>query len=83
MSQPLDQVLARALGDFVPERPDRPPWHQPTLDQVQVAATGVVAVVPLAIADRVRLSGLDRRVPDPYAELPEDHTPAGWGVSAA
>jgi hypothetical protein len=59
MSSPLDQVLLRNAGDFTPAHPNRPPWHQPTLREVQLVSTGNVATVPLALADRVYLHGLD------------------------
>ena len=60
MSEPLDQVLTRAWGDFTPKRPGRAPWHQPSHLPVEVAYTGNVAVVPLEIADRVRLRNVGR-----------------------
>ncbi len=83
MSQPLDQVLARAWGDFVPRRPDRPPWWQPRSVVDEVAVTDNRAVVPLIVADRVHLCGLDR--PTWMRDDLEffDWTPAGWGVPSA
>ena len=79
MSRPLDQVLAHAWGDFVPERPSRPPWHQPTLGYAEHAYTGNLVTVPLQVADRVKLIGLDRPSWD-WGENFEDHTLASWGV---
>ena len=81
MSRPLDQVLARAWGDFVPARPDRPPWHQPRALAVDHAYTGNVVTVPLVIADRVQLHGLDRPSYNQDWLEPQDWFPVGWGVS--
>ena len=60
VSRPLGDVLARALGDFTPEHPNRPPWHRSTLRDVEVAYTGNLCTVRLERADRVQLVGLDR-----------------------
>jgi hypothetical protein len=81
--RPLGQVLATAWDDFVPQRPNRPPWHQPTLREVQVAYTGNIVIVPLEVADRVQLHNLG--APSDYRDDLEffDWTPAGWGGSAA
>lgn len=82
MSEPLDQVLARALvEDFVPEHPNRAPWHQPTLRGVELAYTGNVAVVRLDCADRAELHGLDRPSWERDDLEPTDWTPIGWGVA--
>ena len=80
--RPLGEVLARSLGDFTPQHPNRAPWHRPTLRYVEVAITDNRAVVPLAIADRVQLRGLDRPTGWRDDLEPLDWTPAGWGVSA-
>jgi len=83
MSWPLDQVIATNPGGYVPERPDRPPWAQPRLRSVEYAATGNVVKVPLRIADRVRLRGLDQATLDPWDMLPEDMTRQSWGLPPA
>ena len=80
---PLDQVIATNSQDFVPERPDLPPWAQPRLRSVEYAATGNVVTVPLRIADRVQLRGLDRATRDPWDMLPEDMTRQSWGLPPA
>ena len=80
MSRPLDQVLGRAVEDFTPERPGHPPWHQPTLDRVELASTGNLVTVPLRKADRVRVYGLGRPSWEQDDLEPFDWTPAGWGV---
>jgi hypothetical protein len=81
--RPLGQVLATAWDDFAPERPNRAPWHQPTLRGYELAATGNVIEVPLLVADRVQLGNLG--VPSDYRDElePFDWTPAGWGVTPA
>lgn len=80
--RPLDQVLTDAWQDFTPAHPNRPPWHRAQFGRVEVAYTGDVAVVPLEVADRVRLHGLDRPSCDVDDMLFEDQLPASWGVSA-
>jgi hypothetical protein len=82
MSEPLDRVLLRAQGqDYVPEQPHRPPWARGKVSP-EVASTGDVAVVDLAVADRVHLRGLGRRTPE-QPEIYEDCTPESWGVSSS
>jgi hypothetical protein len=81
MSEPLDRVLTRYGGEFVPEHPERAPWHQPTIRTVEVAVTDNRATVDLAIADRVHLRGLDRPTFERDDLEPFDWTPAGWGVA--
>ena len=79
---PLLDVLTRAFpGGFTPKHPQRRPWHQPTLGHVEVAFTGVVAVVPLEIADRVELHGLGRPSWEQDWDCPEDWTRQSWGVA--
>jgi hypothetical protein len=78
--RPLGDVLMRAVTDYLPQRPNRAPWVQPSGEPVEVAATGNVLSVPLVIADRVNLHGLDG-APMWRDDLePSDWTPAGWGV---
>lgn len=78
--RPLDQVLVTALDDFVPERPNRAPWHRSTLHHVEHAHTSNVVTVPLVVADRVHLRNV-ARASDERDELePFDWTPAGWGM---
>ena len=79
--RPLGDVLARAVGDFTPQHPFRPPWHRPTLRSVEHAATGNVAVVRLERADGVELHGLDRPSYEQDDLEPTDWMPIGWGVS--
>lgn len=81
MSEPLDQVLARAIGDFTPRHPDRPPWWQPRRVVDEVAVTDNRAVVPLIVASRVQLCRLDRPTWMRDDLEPFDWTPAGWGVT--
>lgn len=82
MSEPLDRVLTRAWGDFTPKRPGRAPWHRPSHRPVKVAYTGNLITVPLEVADRVQLRGLDRPSWLRDDLEPFDWTPAGWGVSS-
>ena len=82
MSYPLDQVIATNPGGFVPESPDRHPWHQPTLGPVQVASTGNVITVPFRVADRAHVHGLGRPSWEQDFLEPFDWTPAGWGVAS-
>jgi hypothetical protein len=79
--RPLGDVLARALGDFTPEHPNRPPWHRPTLRGVEVAYTGNVAVVRLDRADRVELHGLDWPSDERDELEPTDWMPVGWAAA--
>jgi hypothetical protein len=78
VSEPLYRVLRRTWGDFTPERPRRSPWLQPTLRSVEVATTGNVVTVPLAVADRAQLRNLSRptRVRDDLE--PTDWMAVGW-----
>jgi hypothetical protein len=79
---PLDQVLVRTPGDFTPAHPERAPWHQPTLDYTRLdfAVTDNRVAVPLGIADRVQLHGLERPTHERDWLEPFDWTPAGWGA---
>jgi hypothetical protein len=80
--RPLADVLLRTPGDFTPARPERAPWHQPSLDwtRVDFAVTDNRATVNLAVADRVKLKGLERPTYErDYLEF-FDWTPHGWGV---
>lgn len=79
--RPLGDVLLRAIPDFTPEHPKRAPWQREQLDRVELASTGNVAVVNLAVADRVHLHGLDRPSYEQDWECPEDWTRQGWGVA--
>lgn len=81
MTYPLDQVLLTTSGGFVPERPRRAPWHQPTLRRVEHAYTGNVAVVPLKFADRVQLHGLGRLSRDRDDLEPTDWMAVGWAIA--
>ena len=60
--RPLDQVLATALDDFEPERPNRAPWHRSTVRGVQHAYTGNVVTVSL-VARRLEREGWLARYP--------------------
>lgn len=82
-SAPLDEVIATNPGGFAPEHPEQPPWLQRSDREVQVAQTGDVVVVPLRLAGRVRVQGLDHAIADEIDELPEDHTLQSWGLPAA
>jgi hypothetical protein len=79
--RPLDQVLAHAWGDFTPEHPGRAPWLQPMRGRVELAYTGNVVTVPLGVADRVCLHGLDRPSWSQDELEPTDWMPVGWGVA--
>lgn len=80
--RPLGEVLARRwLDDFTPRRPDRAPWHQGTLAHVEHTTTGNVVTVPLIVADRVTLHGLDRPSDERDDTEPGDWHPVTWGVS--
>jgi hypothetical protein len=47
----------------------------------EVASTGNVCVIPLGLADKVKISGIDN-APRWRDDLePHDWTPAGWGVT--
>jgi hypothetical protein len=78
--RPLADVLLRAWEDSTPARPERAPWHQPTLRDFQLAATDNRVTVNLAVATRVRVHDLGR----PTGERDDvewfDWTPRGWGV---
>jgi hypothetical protein len=81
LERPLSDVLLRTPIDFTPAHPDRRPWHQPTLRSVELASTGIVATVPLAIADRVHLHGLDQPSWERDWLEPTDWMRGpGWGV---
>jgi hypothetical protein len=79
--RPLGEVLAHAWGDFTPEHPQRAPWHQLSLDGVDVAITDNRVTVPLACAHRAQLHRLERPTYVRDDLEPLDWTPAGWGVS--
>ena len=82
MSAPLGEVLSRrSLDGFTPQHPDRHPWAQPTLDHVELAYTGDVVTVPLVIADRVTLHGLDHPTWAQDWTEPGDWLPQSWGVA--
>jgi hypothetical protein len=83
MSTPLDQVLLRNAGDFTPARPNRPPWHQLSLDYSRVdwAVTDNRASVNLAVADRAQLQDLGRPTYERDWLEPGDWMRGpGWGV---
>jgi hypothetical protein len=79
--RPLAEGLAHAWGDYFPQRPGRAPWTRSQLRHVQFARTGNVVTVPLIIADRVRLHGLDCALWEQDDLEPGDWMPIGWGVS--
>lgn len=74
----LDQVLSRRWADFTPRHPERAPWVQSEVDRIELASTGNVAAVPLVVADRVTLHGLDRPSWHQDSLEPGDWTRAGW-----
>lgn len=77
----LDQVLSRRpFGDFEPERPESAPWHQPTLDHVELAYTGITHIVPLVVADRVHLHGVGYPTHEQDELEPGDWMPVTWGL---
>jgi hypothetical protein len=79
--RPLGEVLATNAQDFAPEHPRSRPWHQPTLRGYDLATTGNVAVVNLAVADRACLSNLDRASTDQDWLEPVDWMAGpGWGM---
>ncbi|MFZ0379289.1 MAG: hypothetical protein WCD11_02060 [Solirubrobacteraceae bacterium] len=78
--RPLGDVLAQARGDFIPQRPELAPWARSKLTHVRHASTGNVVTVPLIVADRVRLHGLDRALSE-QDDFLEDWTRDGWGVA--
>lgn len=81
--RPLGEVLSRrSPDDFEPQTPDRAPWHRETLDYVEHATTGNVVTVPLVVADRVTLHGLDRPSDDRDDLEPGDWHPVTWGVTS-
>jgi hypothetical protein len=80
---PLADVLRHAWGDFTPAHPNRPPWHQPTLDYSRAdwAITDNRATVNLAVAGRKKLQGLDRPTYERDDLEPGDWMRGpGWGV---
>jgi hypothetical protein len=79
--RPLGEVLARAFCDFYPQHPEREPWQQPTPLAIEFAVTDNRVTVPLQVADRVKLQGLDQPTFERDYLEPFDWTPAGWGVS--
>jgi hypothetical protein len=79
--RPLGDVLLHAIPDFTPEHPERAPWQRDQLDHVEHAHTGNIIIVPLKVADRVHLRGLDRPSYEQDCLEPSDWTPAGWGVA--
>lgn len=81
MSYPLDQVIATNPGGFAPRNPSRPPWLQPKPVPYELACTGNVATVPLIVADRAHLHGLDQPSWEQPWECPEDWTRQSWGVA--
>jgi hypothetical protein len=74
-----DQALLRTPDDFTPARPDRPPWHQPTLGEVEIPCTDNRAEVNVRIADRVKRRGLERPSYERDWLEPFDWAPARWG----
>jgi hypothetical protein len=79
--RPLSEVLVRTPGDFTPAHPSRAPWHQPTLRGFELASTGNLAEVPLVVADRVHLQGLEAPSWDRDDLEPTDWMRGpGWGV---
>jgi hypothetical protein len=81
MSEPLYRVLQRSWDHFTPEHPNRRPWLQPALRRVEVAYTGNVLTVPLAVADRVQLRGLGRPTNEQDWLEPTDWMTVGWSVA--
>jgi hypothetical protein len=80
--RPLADVLHTTPGDFTPAHPNRPPWHQPTLREVELVSTGNIVTVPLVLADRVRLHGLEAPSWDRDDLEPTDWMRGpGWGVA--
>jgi hypothetical protein len=80
----LADVLRHAWGDFTPARPNRPPWHQPTLDysRLEIAITDNRRVISLAAADRVQLQGLESPTDERDDLEPGDWMRGpGWGVA--
>jgi hypothetical protein len=68
-------------GEFTPADPEDPPWHQPTLDSVELVCTGNLVEVPLEAAGRVELRGLKRASWDRDFLEPWDWKRGpGWGV---
>jgi hypothetical protein len=80
--QPLSDVLHRQREEFLPERPqDDPPWQQPAFDSVTLVCTGNLIEVPLDVADRVTLRGLNRPTWErDYLEPGDWRRGPGWGV---
>jgi hypothetical protein len=80
--RPLGGVLKRALDiEFTPAHPEREPWHQHTLDSVELVCTGNLVEVPLKVADRVSLRGLKRATWErDYLEPWDWKRGPGWGV---
>ena len=82
MSEPLDKILACGWADFVPRHPERPPWlPQDVSVPYTMASTGNVAVVDLAVADRVELRGLGPSDEQDALE-PGDWARSGWTPAA-
>jgi hypothetical protein len=80
--RPLSDVLHRAFDlEFTPEHPELAPWHQRTFDTVTLVCTGNLVEVPLEIADRVTLRGLNRPTWERDFFEPGDWRKGpGWGV---
>jgi hypothetical protein len=80
--RPLADVLKRFReGEFEPALPERRPWHQHTLDSVELVCTGNLVEVPLEVADRVSLRGLKRPTWErDYLEPWDWKRGPGWGV---
>ena len=83
MSKPLGEVLSRARGDFVPARPGRKPWVQPSGEPIEIAYTGITHIVPLSVADRVHLIGVGW--PSTWQDdlEPGDWMPVTWGAGTS
>lgn len=82
----LDEIIATNPGGLRPQYPGRPPWAQPSGRDVTVAITGNVVSVPLKVADRVRVRGLDRALAYGLVDaepIYEDMTRQSWGLPAA
>jgi hypothetical protein len=81
--RPLDQVLSGNIADFVPEKPTKPPWHQPSGMCFELAVTDNRAVVNLKVAGRVQLRNLGDPSYEDWLEPVDRMAGPGWGVAPA